>query len=278
VSLAVPGRHLALNSGAALLTGVGLGLPEALLVEGLGGFTGVRRRMELKGSVAGIRVYDDYAHHPTELIAQLAAAREVVGQGRLVVAFQPHRYSRTLAFAQEFGRRSGGATRWSSWRSTPPARSRSRARRARPSRRPCRTSGCCSSPLDRRPALLADAAEPGDLVLTLGAGDVTAIGPGGPATAGRRRAMSVQAHDLRPVDLKPMNLTTRNLASHDRPDPFPTCRARSAADEARAQAERSARRGGSCTGCATRSPFSCRSSPSRGCCSPPPGSGSTGSR
>ena len=103
VVLAVPGRHLALNSGAALLTGIGLGLDEAVLVEGLAGFTGVRRRMELKGIAAGVRVYDDYAHHPTELLAQLTAAREVVGQGRLVVAFQPHRYSRTLAFASAFG-------------------------------------------------------------------------------------------------------------------------------------------------------------------------------
>jgi UDP-N-acetylmuramate-alanine ligase len=63
--------------------------------------------MELKGTQAGVRVYDDYAHHPTEITAQLTAAREVVGRGRLVVAFQPHRYSRTLAFAEEFGRSLG---------------------------------------------------------------------------------------------------------------------------------------------------------------------------
>ena len=60
--------------------------------------------MELKGVAGGVRVYDDYAHHPTEVEAQLLAAREVVGAGRLVVAFQPHRYSRTLAFAEGFGR------------------------------------------------------------------------------------------------------------------------------------------------------------------------------
>ncbi|MBW3616001.1 MAG: hypothetical protein KY439_11955 [Actinobacteria bacterium] len=104
---AVPGRHLALNSGAALLAGIELGLPAALLVEGLAGFSGVRRRMELKGMAAGVRVYDDYAHHPTEVRAQLVAAREVVGPGRLVVAFQPHRYSRTLAFGHELGQALG---------------------------------------------------------------------------------------------------------------------------------------------------------------------------
>ena len=180
VSLAVPGRHLALNSGAALLTGIGLGLPEAVLVEGLGGFTGVRRRMELKGTVAGVRVYDDYAHHPTELIAQLAAAREVVGEGRLVVAFQPHRYSRTLAFAAEFGAALGAADEVVVMEvyaaGEEPVLGASGAT----------VAAAVPLPADRVafepswtavPHLLADRARPGDLVLTLGAGDVTAIGP-----------------------------------------------------------------------------------------------------
>jgi UDP-N-acetylmuramate--alanine ligase len=180
VSLAVPGRHLALNSGAALLTGIGLGLPEALLTEGLGGFTGVRRRMELKGSVGGVRVYDDYAHHPTELVAQLAAAREVVGGGRLVVAFQPHRYSRTLAFAQEFGQALGAADEvvvmevYAAGEDPVPGATGATVAAAVPlpaervSFEPSWTAV---------PHLLADRAQPGDLVLTLGAGDVTAIGP-----------------------------------------------------------------------------------------------------
>ncbi len=180
VSLAVPGRHLALNSGAALLTGIGLGLPESLLVEGLGGFTGVRRRMELKGTVAGVRVYDDYAHHPTELVAQLSAAREVVGEGRLVVAFQPHRYSRTLAFAAEFGAALGAADEVVVMEvyaaGEEPVLGASGAT----------VAAAVPLPDDRVvfepswtavPHLLADRARPGDLVLTLGAGDVTAIGP-----------------------------------------------------------------------------------------------------
>jgi len=180
VALVVPGRHLALNSAGALLLGIGLGLDAATLVEGLGGFTGVRRRMELKGTQAGVRVYDDYAHHPTELTAQLTAAREVAGRGRLVVAFQPHRYSRTLAFAQEFGRSLGLADEvvvmevYSAGEEPVPGATGATVAAAVPlPRERVRFEPSWSAV----PRLLADRAEPGDLVLTLGAGDVTAIGP-----------------------------------------------------------------------------------------------------
>ena len=180
VVLAVPGRHLALNSAAALLTGIGLGLPEHLLVEGLAGFSGVRRRMELKGTVGGVRVYDDYAHHPTELLAQLTAAREVAGRGRLVVAFQPHRYSRTLAFAAEFGAALALADEvvvmevYAAGEDPVPGATGATVAAAVP------------LPPERVlfepswtavPGRLAQRARPGDLVLTLGAGDVTAVGP-----------------------------------------------------------------------------------------------------
>src|SRR5664279_999201 len=67
----------------------------------------VRRRFELKGAAAGVRVFDDYAHHPTEITATLRAAREVADGGRLVVAFQPHRYSRTAALGAELGQALG---------------------------------------------------------------------------------------------------------------------------------------------------------------------------
>src|SRR3954453_3937510 len=103
VGIRVPGAHMARNSAAALLAGLELGLPADGLIEGLGRFGGVHRRFELKGMAAGVRVYDDYAHHPTEVAAQLAAARAVAGEGRLVVAFQPHLYSRTREFAAGFG-------------------------------------------------------------------------------------------------------------------------------------------------------------------------------
>ena len=180
VSLRVPGRHLALNSAAALLTGLGLGLPETPLVEGLADYTGVRRRMELKGTAAGVRVYDDYAHHPTEISAQLQAAREVAGGGRLVVAFQPHRYSRTLAFAEGFGQALGLADEvvvmevYAAGEDPVPGASGSTVAAAVP----LPPQQVVFEPSwSAVPAELARRARPGDLVLTLGAGDVTAVGP-----------------------------------------------------------------------------------------------------
>ena len=102
VTIAVPGEHMALNALGALLAGLELGAPVAGLLEGLAQFSGVRRRFEFKGRADGVAVYDDYAHHPTEVAAQLTAARSVA-EGRLVVAFQPHLYSRTRTFHREFG-------------------------------------------------------------------------------------------------------------------------------------------------------------------------------
>ena len=96
VSIQVPGEHMARNSAAALLAGLELGLPAESLIAGLGRFGGVHRRFELKGSVGGVRVYDDYAHHPTEVAAQLRAAREVHGRRRLVEGVPAHRYNRNL--------------------------------------------------------------------------------------------------------------------------------------------------------------------------------------
>ncbi len=103
IALLVPGRHNALNALAAFVTGLGLDYPAADLRAGLASFSGTRRRFDFKGQVDGIRVYDDYAHHPTEIEATLTAARDVVGEGRLVVAFQAHHYYRTAMFVEEFG-------------------------------------------------------------------------------------------------------------------------------------------------------------------------------
>jgi UDP-N-acetylmuramate--alanine ligase len=102
LTISVPGEHMALNALGALLAGLELDAPISGLLEGLATFSGVRRRFEFKGRAAGVAVYDDYAHHPTEVAAQLRAARTVT-EGRLVVAFQPHLYSRTQAFHREFG-------------------------------------------------------------------------------------------------------------------------------------------------------------------------------
>ncbi|MCU1692909.1 MAG: murC [Frankiales bacterium] len=178
VRLAVPGRHLALNSAAALLTGLGLGLDADDLVKGLAGFTGVRRRMELKGVAAGVRVYDDYAHHPTEVHAQLLAAREVAGGGRVVAAFQPHRYSRTLAFGPAFGEALGLADEvvvmevYSAGEDPVPGASGATVAAAVPGGK-----AVFQPSWSEVPGELARRARAGDLVLTLGAGDVTLVGP-----------------------------------------------------------------------------------------------------
>ncbi len=102
LALAVPGRHNRLNARAALAA-IGLaGLDVSGAAAALASFPGVRRRLELKGEREGTAVYDDYAHHPTEVRAALSALREL-GPGRLIAVFQPHLYSRTKAFAEEFG-------------------------------------------------------------------------------------------------------------------------------------------------------------------------------
>lgn len=102
LSLAVPGEHNLLNALAALAAATSLGISESKILDGLETFTGSKRRFELKGEVGGIRVIDDYGHHPTEIRVTLETARRSVGSGNLFVIFQPHRYSRTAAFAHEF--------------------------------------------------------------------------------------------------------------------------------------------------------------------------------
>ncbi|WP_412740066.1 UDP-N-acetylmuramate--L-alanine ligase [Krasilnikovia sp. MM14-A1259] len=93
--LALPGRHMGLNSAAAVLTALKLGIGIGSIAEALASFPGVRRRFERKGTAAGVRVYDEYAYHPTSVSAALRTLREVAGDGRLVVVFQPYRVYRT---------------------------------------------------------------------------------------------------------------------------------------------------------------------------------------
>jgi UDP-N-acetylmuramate--alanine ligase len=94
-TLPVPGRHLGLNSAAAVLTALRLGVPVRSVADALVAFPGVRRRFELKGEVGGVRVYDEYAYHPTAMTAALRTLREVAGESRLLVVFQPYRVYRT---------------------------------------------------------------------------------------------------------------------------------------------------------------------------------------
>ncbi|MEV1289642.1 UDP-N-acetylmuramate--L-alanine ligase [Micromonospora sp. NPDC049679] len=95
IALPMPGRHLGLNSAAAVLTALKLDLPLAAAVTSLASFPGVRRRFERKGMAAGIQVYDEYAYHPTSMTAAIETLREVAGDGRLIVVFQPYRVYRT---------------------------------------------------------------------------------------------------------------------------------------------------------------------------------------
>jgi UDP-N-acetylmuramate--alanine ligase len=111
ISLAVPGHHNALNAQAVFVAMLGLGYTAEQIIGGLQSFSGTRRRFDFKGNVGGIRVYDDYAHHPTEITATLTAAREVAGEGRVIAAFQAHHYYRTAMFTKEFGEALGLADR-----------------------------------------------------------------------------------------------------------------------------------------------------------------------
>jgi UDP-N-acetylmuramate--alanine ligase len=104
IELQVPGHHNLLNAAAVLATGLNLGFPAPELLTGLSVFRGTGRRFELKGTVHGVRVIDDYGHHPTEIDVTLKAARRFAGDGRLIVIFQPHRYSRTKAFSAQFAK------------------------------------------------------------------------------------------------------------------------------------------------------------------------------
>lgn len=101
-TLRVPGRHNAINAAGAFAVLVGLGFDPQVSLQSVASFGGTQRRFELHGTVRGVSVYDDYAHHPTEVAAALAAARTVVGDGRIIAVHQPHLYSRTRLFAGEF--------------------------------------------------------------------------------------------------------------------------------------------------------------------------------
>ncbi|MCZ8380856.1 UDP-N-acetylmuramate--L-alanine ligase [Mycobacterium sp. CPCC 205372] len=177
--LAVPGRHMALNALAALLAAMQAGAAADVVLEGLAEFEGVRRRFELVGTASGTRVFDDYAHHPTKVAAALTAARGLAEEsnGRVVVVFQPHLYSRTEAFAPEFGRALDAAdvvfvldvygAR------EQPLPGVSGATVAEHVSVPVTYLPDFSAVAER----VADTARQGDVVLTMGAGDVTMLAP-----------------------------------------------------------------------------------------------------
>jgi UDP-N-acetylmuramate--alanine ligase len=180
VSLQVLGMHNVLNAAAALAVTVELGVSAAQAIEGLALYSGARRRFEFKGEANGIRLYDDYAHHHSELKATLTAARQVVGDGRLIVAFQPLRYTRTLRFHRELGQALGLADDvvvmevYGSNEEPIPGATGALVADAVPLPR---EHVAFEPSFSAVPAWLVDRARPGDLVLTLGDGIVTTLGP-----------------------------------------------------------------------------------------------------
>lgn len=103
-TLTIAGRHNAVNAAGAVATLIGLGFGFEQALEQVSKFAGTERRFELHGERRGVKVYDDFAHHPTEVAAALNGARAVVGSGKIVTVFQPHLYSRTRLFAKEFAK------------------------------------------------------------------------------------------------------------------------------------------------------------------------------
>lgn len=180
IRLSVPGLHNVRNALAAIGVGIALGIPVPKLAPGLAAFSGVERRFQRIGEAGGVSIVDDYAHHPTEIAATLEAARAAFPGRRIVVAFQPHLYSRTRDFAAEFGRALAGAdvvylTELYPAREKPvPGVSSTLVADAL-----TQAGGTLAWRGERADAAaaLASAVRDGDVVLTVGAGDITRTGP-----------------------------------------------------------------------------------------------------
>jgi len=176
LALQVPGEHNIRNAAAAFAAGLSVGLDAEAAATGLAGFTGAARRFEARGEAGGVRVFDDYAHHPTEVEAALRAARKVAQGHQVLVLFQPHLFSRTREFAAAFARALSLADSVAVLDIYP----------AREDPIPGVTSVLITDRLETAggyepdPAqavqALAGRAQPGDIVMTVGAGDVTQYG------------------------------------------------------------------------------------------------------
>ena len=180
LELRIPGEHYLLDATAALAVGLRLGYDADALAAGLASFTGTQRRMEPKGEAGGVRVIDSYAHHPQEIRGDLQAARAVAGEGRVVVVFQPHLVSRTRLFGAAMGEELGAADEVIVLD----------VHLAREPADPDVTGALVAEavPLPAARVRFAPSHDeaieealrrvrPGDVLLTLGAGDVTTLGP-----------------------------------------------------------------------------------------------------
>ncbi|WP_122820363.1 UDP-N-acetylmuramate--L-alanine ligase [Varibaculum vaginae] len=175
VRLPIPGRHNLLNAAAVFLAARVAGFSNVNIAAVLGEFSGTARRFETKGEIGRIRVIDDYAHHPTEVQALMRQAREAAAGGRVLALFQPHLYSRTRNFASRFASALDLADQvivcdiyGAREDPIPGVTSRIITEKMR--------RGSYLGDRDEAARVLAKAAQPGDLILTVGAGDVTAAG------------------------------------------------------------------------------------------------------
>ncbi|WP_159803135.1 UDP-N-acetylmuramate--L-alanine ligase [Arthrobacter zhaoguopingii] len=178
LQLSVPGAHNILNAAAAFTVGLELGVDPAVAAEGLASFSGAARRFEARGEGAGVRVFDDYAHHPTEVAAALAAARTVAAGHAVHVLFQPHLFSRTREFADGFAGALDSADSATLLPIYP----------AREDPIPGVSSDLIAAKLTRPGGYVQDQqaavrevaarASAGDIILTVGAGDVTHLASG----------------------------------------------------------------------------------------------------
>ena len=188
----VPGSHMVANACASLATAWVLALDLEAAAAALAQFTGVRRRFDLVGKAAGVTVVDDYAHHPTEVRATLLAAADL-GFSRVVALFQPHRYSRTAALSADFAEAFSSADSvvlmdvYSAGESPIPGVSGKTVLDDLLKNHPRSRSAYLPHRFDVVP-YLASRARPGDLILTMGAGDVTTLGPELVLELGRREA------------------------------------------------------------------------------------------
>jgi len=177
MELAITGRHNLFNAAAALASGLKLGASVQDLFAGLKLFTGARRRFEIKGVAGGVTVIDDYGHHPTEITATLQTARVFAHSGRVIAVFQPHRYSRTKAFSQQFADSLSLADHTFLLEVYPA------------SEKPLTgvTSALIAGKMEKEkvtyePSMpivvesVARFAKPGDVIITIGAGDVNSLG------------------------------------------------------------------------------------------------------
>lgn len=176
LTLQVPGFHNILNAAGALTAGMALGVDATEFLTGLEKFRGTGRRFEFKGQVEGIRVIDDYGHHPTEIRVTLEAAKRYATDGRVLVVFQPHRYSRTKAFTSSFATSLEAADEvwvlevYGAGESAIPGVSGS-------SITALMSNGRFEPNFLSVVNDVVEQARPGDVVLTLGAGDVNSLAP-----------------------------------------------------------------------------------------------------